>query len=203
MNTAKISPSLWPGIYERHAAGQTDQQIADWLATLSPAVHASRLDVCRARQRYERQRYLEASLANKESGAQGRRRRAMQDSREQRDERKRRTLGFSLAPVEACTLPERAHLYQLRVLLNLQHAINSDPIMSLPEKARHTVAMAQAMGRIRTEAELQRQVDALESELNETIEALAKERDELELERHQLRLAARPSVAEGSRGGNG
>ena len=193
MNTAKISPSLWPGIYERHVDGQTDQQIADWLATLSPAVHASRLDVCRARQRYERQRYPEAPSANKESGAQGRRR-AKQERREQRDERRRRMLGLSLAPVEACTLPERAHLYQLRVLLNLQHAINSDPIMSLPEKARHTVAIAQAMGRIRTEAELQRQVDALESELNETIEALAKERDELELERHQLRLAARATT---------
>jgi len=94
-----------------------------------------------------------------------------------------------------CSGPLRAHLYQLERLTYYQNQIDNDPGMLMPDKARMSVQIAQAMGKIKVEAELQAQVDLLERELNDARDKLQIARDDLARRRPGTLSATKESNA--------
>ncbi len=176
-STSKINPELGPSIIQKHLAGLTDRQIADWLATLAPPVQATRLDVLRARQRYMAQNPLSTT-----SGAANRR----AQQKRKRQERKSKAFGTSPTP-KPCDNPERAHLWQLQRLLDLQMAVETDEAITLADKIRATTSIAQAMGKISANAECEREAKELEELVN-------KERDELREYKQKILMAAKKGL---------
>lgn len=65
--------------------------------------------------------------------------------------------------------PEEPRLVALRLLMELQHEINHDPTMTLPEKCRHTVRIARSMSKLQPQPSLRpalkKQVAQLEEKL--------------------------------------
>lgn len=184
----RIPPKLHPEIISRHDAGQSDQAIADWLARLDPPVTVSRVAVLQTRQRLTgtkptpRQPKIQAA-GGKLSGAQGAMIRAARTAQEAKDHRKRGAVIIGIADESDLN---RAHLYQLQVLLDLQGKINVDPFMTLPEKVRHSTSLAQAMAKVRSEAELERRLAQLEHERAAEAEQLAAARRDVEVERRRV-----------------
>jgi hypothetical protein len=179
-STPKINTDLGPSIIQKHLAGLTDQQIADWLATLAPPVQATRLDVLRARQRCQDQNPL-----SEPSGAANRRTQ-QERKRKERGDQKSKAFGTSPLP-KPCDNAERAHLWQLQRLLDLQMAVESDEQMTLGEKIRATTSISQAMGKISASAECEREADDL-------VKLVAQERAELREHKQKIMLAAKKGL---------
>lgn len=86
--------------------------------------------------------------------------------------------------VDPCRDPLQAHLYEIQRILDLQHLILTDPNIPNEDKARHLTAFAQAMAKLRTDAELERKIEALEKER-------AVESEKLEAEVRRVKIEAR------------
>lgn len=199
----RIPRELLPEIRTRHTRGHSDQAIVDWLKT--QGIKVSRIAVLRARGRAASALADDAPPApapaapasplvdGKPSGAQNRKTQETKRWQEGLDQVERGPTVFS---VEAEDDPKRAHLYELQVLLQLQDKVNKDPFMTLPDKARQTTAIAQAMGRIRAEAEWQKRIEELETRLADVTEDLDKERTEVEREARRLEALRRELESE-------
>lgn len=181
----RIPPKYHPEILTRHAAGQSDQAIATWLAHLAPPITVSRVAVLQTRQRLGggTKPTAKPPASGKASGAQGVKARAARTAQEAKDHNQR---GAVLIGVALGTDPTRAHLAELQVLLDLQQKVNSDPLMTLPEKIRHTTSLAQAMSKVRIEAELQKRIAELEQERAAEVQALSDDRRQVDLDRKRL-----------------
>lgn len=91
--------------------------------------------------------------------------------------------------LEPCTNLMQAHLYELQRILDLQHLILTDPAIPNEDKARHLTAFAQAMAKLRMEAELEKKIELLEAER-------AVESDKLEAERRKVGIEQRKNEAD-------
>lgn len=91
--------------------------------------------------------------------------------------------------LEPCRNLMQAHLYELQRILDLQHLILTDPAIPNEDKARHVTAFAQAMAKLRMDAELERQIEMLEQER-------AVESDKLEAERRKVDIERRKNEAD-------
>jgi hypothetical protein len=93
--------------------------------------------------------------------------------------------------VEPCRNPERAHLYEIDRLLNMQYLIETDTGIPNEEKARLLMGFAQAMAKLRTEAELEQRIEQLEHERAVEAQVLVSERQTLEIERKRVEAERR------------
>lgn len=193
----RIPPELLPEIAARHAAGQSDPAIVDWLAHRDPPVLVSRIAILKARRRATASPAATKQAAPKQaggsgsgklSGAAGAKIRAARTTQEAADHKKRGTVIIHVPPE---TRTERAHLHTLGVLLDLQVKVNADTLMGLPEKIRQTVMIAQAMAKIRMEAELERRIEQLEQERAVEAQVLVSERQAVEIERKRVEAERR------------
>ena len=119
-----------------------------------------------------------------------RRQKAEQQARHMKRQRKSNKLP---AQIDRCERPERGHLWQLRLLLDHQYRIETDPHIPLEEKAKYAISIAHAIAKLKTEADLQIRCDELEvlvaqreSELREERQRLEQERMVLEAERRRM-----------------
>lgn len=87
--------------------------------------------------------------------------------------------------LEPCRNLMQAHLYELQRILDLQHLILTDSAIPNEDKARHLTAFAQAMAKLRMEAELERQIESLEQERAVESEKLEAERRKVDIERRK------------------
>jgi len=87
--------------------------------------------------------------------------------------------------LEPCTDPEKAHLYQIRVLMNIQHRVLTNPHITAEAKVRHVTQVAQALGRIKVEAELQQRIAQLEEQRATEVADLQADRREVEITRRR------------------
>lgn len=117
---------------------------------------------------------------------------AFRRQRREREAEECTAQGGSLADVPRCDNLERAHLYELQRLLAVQHEVETAGLPA-PAKARILVSIAQAMAKLRTDAELERRIEQLEHErATEVADMLALrravdiERKRNEAERKQL-----------------
>lgn len=196
----KIPPSLHAELMARHAAGQSDPAIRDWLARLDPPVTVSRVAILQTRQRLtgvkpaprsQQQASAQvtpASSGGKASGAAGAKVRAARAAVEAAQHSKRGTVIINIPPE---TRTERAHLHALAVQLELQGLINADPIMTLPDKLRASCAIAQAMSKLSTQAELEKRIEQLEHERAVEAQVLVAERQAVEIERKRIEAERR------------
>lgn len=186
----RIPPKLHPEIMARHAAGQSDQAIADWLAHLDPPVTVSRIAILQTRQRLTGIKPTPRSAAQpagtpssgKLSGAQGAKARAVRSAQEAKDHRKR---GAVIVSVPAEPNIQRLHIYQLLVLADLQNKLNSDPIMTLPDKIRMGATIAQAMAKLQVQAEQEKRIEELERERAVEVEDLKAELRRVEIDQRR------------------
>lgn len=88
--------------------------------------------------------------------------------------------------VEHCKNPERAHLYQIERLLYRQFVIETDDRIPNEEKGRLVMGFAQAMAKLRTEAELEKRIAELEHAREVEVDDLKADRREVEVERRRL-----------------
>lgn len=187
----RIPPKLHPEIMARHAAGQSDQAIADWLAHLDPPITVSRVAILQTRQRLGGVKPTPRSAApptstpssGKLSGAQGAKVRAVRTTQEAKDHKKRGAVIISV-PAERNT--ERAHSHALAVQLELQGIVNADTVMTLPDKLRASSIIAQAIAKLSVQAELERKFEELEHERAVEVEDLKAELRKVEIDRRRL-----------------
>lgn len=93
--------------------------------------------------------------------------------------------------VEHCKNPERAHLYQIERLLYRQFVIETDDRIPNEEKGRLVMGFAQAMAKLRLEAELEKRIEELEHERAVEAQVLVSERQTLEIERKRVEAERR------------
>lgn len=198
----KIPRELLPEILARHQKGQSDSAIVRWLATLDPPIAVVRLTVRQARMLAAKQAgagperkpaKVVPLFPGKASGSQNRKRQKAEKEREQADHEDR---GEARVSVKTKGTVDRAHLYQLEVLLDLQQKINDDEIMTLPDKVRHSTQIAQAMAKVRNEAELERRIEELEHQRAVEVEELAADQRANEVEKRRLEAERRQLDAE-------
>ena len=189
----RIPPKLHPEIMARHAAGQSDQAIADWLAHLDPPVTVSRVAILQTRQRLGGVKPRSAApptstpssgklSGGKLSGAQGAKVRAIRTTQEAKDHKKRGAVIISV-PAERNT--ERAHSHALAVQLELQGIVNADTVMTLPDKLRASSIIAQAIAKLSVQAELERKIEELEHERAVEVEDLKAELRRVEIDQRR------------------
>lgn len=195
----RVPKHLLPEILARHAAGQSDQSICDWLARLSPPVQVTRVGLMKARKRAtpgsaapprvpkppaKPAAQAAARLARpKRSGAQNRKAAAAQAAQFAAGYKGRTAF---VPPIPEETDPLRGHLYDLRTLLSYQHAVNTDPVMNLPEKIRASTTIAQAMGRIQIQAEVQRKLEQAIEERTQEVADFAEDLRAIEVQKKAL-----------------
>lgn len=97
---------------------------------------------------------------------------------------------------EPCADPMRAHLYQLRILLARQHELELTPktgdgSLTLERRIYLTAQIAQALAKIKLEADLTQQLDEAERLLAQASSALKVERQQAERERRTKGLPAK------------
>lgn len=122
----------------------------------------------------------------KSSGAQNRKRQRERQVAEQAAHAAQLAAAGQLAlNLEPCTDPEKAHLYQIRVLMDIQHQVLTNPHITAEAKVRHVTQVAQALGRIKVEAELQQRIAQLEEQRATEVADLLADRREVEITRRR------------------
>lgn len=131
------------------------------------------------------------SPSGKPSGAQFEQARKARRAAEQARHAARLAASGKVLAVEPCRNPERAHLYEIDRLLNMQYLIETDTGIPNEEKARLLMGFAQAMAKLRTEAELEQRIEQLEHERAVEAQVLVSERQTLEIERKRVEAERR------------
>lgn len=131
------------------------------------------------------------SPSGKPSGAQFEQARKARRAAEQARHAARLAASGKVSVVEPCRNPERAHLYEIDRLLNMQYLIETDTGIPNEEKARLLMGFAQAMAKLRTEAELEQRIEQLEHERAIEAQVLVSERQTLEIERKRIEAERR------------
>ncbi len=192
----KLSAELQSEIQGRHAKGQSDQSIADWLLTLDPPVEVTREAISKMRNRKRaaamsqvgeksQQHPEQPAEPIKPSGSANRKRLAADRSQEAADHGKR---GGVILDIPFDPDPMRSHLYELRIQLELQRQVAADEIMTLPDKVRFCTQIGQTIARLRVDAEIE--ADHEEIRKDRARELAEMQELEQELEREKKRLAA-------------
>lgn len=107
---------------------------------------------------------------------------AFRRQRRERDAEERVPQDGSVADVPRCDNLERAHLYELQRLLSVQHEVETAGLPA-PAKARILVSIAQAMAKLRTDAELERRIEQLEYERSTEVADMLALRRAVDIER--------------------
>jgi len=127
-----------------------------------------------------------SSPSRKPSGAQFEQARKARRAAEQARHAARLAASGKVSVVEPCRNPERAHLYEIDRLLNMQFLIETDSGIPNEEKARLLMGFAQAMSKLQTQAELERRIEELEAQRAEEAEQMLAAQSTVEVARLQM-----------------
>lgn len=182
----KIPRELIEQILERHKQGKTDTAIAHWLSTLTPPVDVQEDAVRKIRRRAcavpiqpdKAPDKLPAVEPIKPAGNANRRARRERDDLEGKQQEERG--GGSFIKVPECADRLSAFTHQVEVLKAWQQKVNDDPEMALDAKIRHSVSISLALGKIQSQAELEREFESHKAEHQAKIDELDTYKAELE-----------------------
>jgi hypothetical protein len=107
-------------------------------------------------------------------------------------------LAGAISTHKPCSDVERSHWWQLKRLVDYQHIVDTDRMMKLSDKLRHTTAISNAMARIAPLADLEAKILKLEEVNRDQILEFQQAQDRLELEYKTKLEAMRNRIAAGN-----
>lgn len=179
----KIPSDRLDEIRQRHEAGQSDPQIAVWLAGLLPPIYVTPDAIRKARGRSAAKSADKPETSAKPSGAVNRKRKAVERDKEARDHAER---GGVVLDTPFDGNPMRAHLYELTLLLELQRKVAFDEVMTLPDKVRFCTQIGQTIAKLRVDAEIELEQEEIRRERAKELAEMQQLEQELEREKKAL-----------------
>ena len=186
----KIPSERLDEIRQRHEAGQSDPQIAVWLAGLVPAVFVTPDAIRKARSRAGIEKSADKpETSAKPSGAANRKRQAAERSQEAADHEARG--GVCMFDVAAQPTVMTSHIYALEWGTKMLELIRNDPLMTAPDKSRHGAMWVNAIAKVRVDAEIEAEMDAIRADRARELAEMQEQEQELEREKKRLQALRR------------